>query len=69
MQEVQQLGSDFIAHLVYNFYWTDLKEKIQHGSGIAMHESLDIVTDDILHQPGRLMVVNVVVYGYKIRGN
>lgn len=43
-------ASNFIAHLEYNFYWTGLNEKRKYGAEIAMCKSLDIVTDNILHQ-------------------
>lgn len=48
-------------HLGYDFFWIGLKEKRQHGIGIAMHNSSYIVIENILHQSERLMAEDIVV--------
>lgn len=67
IQEVCWLGSDFITHLGYNFYCTSLREKRQHGVGMVIHNSLDVVIGDIFHQSERLMAANIVVYDCEIQ--
>lgn len=61
------LVSDSISQVGYNFYWTGLKTKRQHGAGTAICNLVDIVLNNNLHQSERLMVADIVVCGCKIQ--
>ena len=67
MQEVRRLGNGSISHLGCDFHWTGQKLQRQHGVGIAIKTSKDIIVNGIIHHSPRLMVADIVVRGCKIR--